>query len=64
MKNTSISEFERTKPVITMKKINTLIKQIEEEQLKTERLYRDRVASLNDILLSLFSLRDSFKKGE
>lgn len=64
MDTTSISEFERNKPVITMKKINSLIKQIEEEQLKTERLYRDRVASLNDILLSLFSLRDSFKKGE
>lgn len=64
MDTTSISEFERNKPVITMKKINTLIKQIEEEQLKTEKLYRDRVASLNNILLSLFSLRDSFKKGE
>jgi hypothetical protein len=64
MENTSISEFERNKPVITMSKIDDLIKRIEHEQIKTENLYRDRIKSLNDILVCLFSLRSSFKKGE
>lgn len=60
----NISEFERTKPVITMKKINDLIKLIMEEKIKTERLYKDRVESLNNIHVLLQDMKDSFKKGE
>lgn len=60
----NISEFERTKPVITMKKINDLIKLIMEEKIKTERLYKDRVESLNNIHGLLQDMKDSFKKGE
>lgn len=60
----NISEFERTKPVITMKKINDLIKLIMEEKIKTERLYKDRVDSLNNIHSLLQDMKDSFKKGE
>lgn len=60
----NISEFERTKPVITMKKINDLIKLIMEEKIKTERLYKDRVDSLNNIHGLLQDMKDSFKKGE
>lgn len=62
--NTSISEFERTKPVVTMQKINDLIKLIEDERVKTEILYKDRVRSLDDISLLLKDMRNSFKKGE
>lgn len=58
------SEFERTKPTITMKKINDLIKLIDEEKVKTEILYRDRVRSLDDINLLLKDMKTSFKKGE
>lgn len=60
----NISEFERNKPVITMKKINDLIKLIMDEKVKTERLYKDRVESLNHIHESLLDMKDSFKKGE
>jgi len=60
----NISEFERTKPVITMKKINDLIKLIMDEKVKTERLYKDRVESLNNIHALLQDMKDSFKKGE
>ena len=61
---TSISEFERTKPVITMKKLNDLLNKIEEERVKTEILYKDRVRSLEEIKILLYSVKDSFKKGE
>lgn len=62
--STNISEFERNKPVITMKKINDLINRIEEERVKTEILYKDRVRSLDEIKTLLYSVKDSFKKGE
>lgn len=62
--NTSISEFERTKPTVTMQKINELIKLIDEERIKTEILYRDRVRSLDDISIMLKDMKNSFKKGE
>ena len=62
--NTSISEFERTKPTVTMQKINELIKLIDEERVKTEILYRDRVRSLDDISILLKDMKNSFKKGE
>jgi hypothetical protein len=60
----NISEFERGKPIITMYKINELIKRIEDEKYKTEKLYKDRVESLNAIHNLLISVKDSFKKGE
>lgn len=58
------SEFERTKPTVTMKKINDLIRLIDEERVKTEILYRDRVRSLDDISILLKDMKTSFKKGE
>lgn len=60
----NISEFERHKPVVTMKKINDLINRIEEERVKTEILYKDRVRSLDEIKNLLYDMKDSFKKGE
>ena len=62
--NTSISELERYKPVVTMKKINDLINRIEEERVKTEILYKDRVRSLEEINSLLLDMKDSFKRGE
>jgi len=58
------NEFERTKPTITMKKINDLINRIEEERVKTEILYKDRIRSLEEINSLLLDMKDSFKKGE
>jgi hypothetical protein len=58
------SEFERTKPSITMRKINELIRLIEEERVKTEMLYRDRTRSIDDISILLKDMKNSFKKGE
>ena len=60
----NVNEFERTKPVVTMQKINDLIKLIEDERVKTEILYKDRVRSLDDINILLKDMRNSFKKGE
>lgn len=60
----NINEFERTKPVVTMQKINDLIKLIDEERVKTEILYRDRVRSLDDISILLKDMKKTFVKGE
>ncbi len=60
----NISEFERTKPVNTFKKIKELKKLIEEEQVKTENLYTNRIATLDTMLKSVHDLMESFKKGE
>jgi D-arabinose 1-dehydrogenase-like Zn-dependent alcohol dehydrogenase len=60
----NINEFERTKPVVTMQKLNELIKLIDEERVKTEILYRDRVRSLDDISILLKDMKKSFVKGE
>lgn len=60
----NISEFERSKPVVTMKKINALIKLINEEREKTELLYSDRVKSLDLIKDLLQDMKNSFQKGE
>ena len=60
----NISEFERGKPVVTMHKINDLIKRIEDEKYKTESLYKDRVRSLDTMYDLLVDIKDSFKKGE
>ena len=60
----NVNEFERTKPVVTMQKINELIKLIDDERVKTEILYRDRVRSLDDISILLKDMKKSFTKGE
>jgi hypothetical protein len=60
----NINEFERTKPVVTMQKLNDLIKLIDEERVKTEILYRDRVRSLDNISILLKETKKSFMKGE
>jgi hypothetical protein len=60
----NVNEFERTKPVVTMKKINDLLRRIEEERIKTEILYRDRVRSLDEIKVTMQDLKSSFIKGE
>jgi hypothetical protein len=60
----NVNEFERTKPIVTMQKINDLIKLIEDERVKTEILYKDRVRSLDDINILLKDMKASFKKGE
>jgi len=60
----NINEFERTKPVVTMQKINELIKLIDDERVKTEILYKDRVRSLDDISVLLKDMKKSFTKGE
>lgn len=60
----NISEFERTKPTITLNKINNLISLINDEREKTENLYKDRVKSLEKINDMLKDLKNSFKKGE
>lgn len=60
----NINEFERSKPVVTMQKINELIKLIDDERVKTEILYKDRVRSLDDISILLKDMKKSFTKGE
>ena len=60
----NVNEYERTKPVVTMQKINDLIKLLEDERVKTEILYKDRVRSLDDISILLKDMKSSFKKGE
>ena len=60
----NVSEFERTKPVITMQKINELINLIDDERVKTEILYKDRVRSLDDISILLKDMKKSFTRGE
>ncbi len=60
----NISEFERNKPVNTFKKIKELKKLIKEEQIKTENLYANRIATLDTMLESVHDLMESFKKGE
>lgn len=58
------SEFERNKPVNTFKKIKELEKLIKEEQIKTENLYANRIATLDTMLKSVHDLMESFKKRE
>jgi hypothetical protein len=64
MNNTSISEFERTKPTETYKKIAQLEKLVKEEQIKTENLYSNRIATLDKMLKHVRDLMETFKKGE
>lgn len=60
----NISEFERAKPINTYKKIKQLQKLIKEEQVKTENLYANRIATLDSMLKAVHDLMDTFKKGE
>ena len=60
----NISEFERTKPTETHKKIKQLEKLIISEQQKTELLYSNRVATLDKMLIAVRDLMETFKKGE
>jgi len=60
----NISEFERSKPINTFRKINELKKLIQEEQIKTENLYSNRIATLDSMLKAVNELMDTFKKGE
>lgn len=47
-----------------MRKINELISLIDQERVKTEILYKDRVRSLDDISIMLKDMKKSFTKGE
>jgi hypothetical protein len=60
----NISEFERSKPTETFKKIKKLEKLIKEEQVKTENLYANRIATLDSMLKAVHELMETFKKGE
>ena len=60
----NISEFERDKPTKTFKKIKELEKLIKEEQVKTENLYANRIATLDSMLKAVHELMETFKKGE
>ena len=52
------SEFERTKPVNTHRKIKELEKLIKEEQVKTENLYANRIATLDTMLKAVHDLME------
>lgn len=58
----SITEFERTKPVITMKKINTIIALIN-QQLSAANS-REEVKFLNSLLDATNDMKNSFINGE
>jgi hypothetical protein len=60
----NISEFERNKPTGTYKRIKELEKLIKEEQIKTENLYSNRIATLDTMLKAVHELMLTFKKGE
>jgi hypothetical protein len=60
----NISEFERTKPTKTLKRIKELEKLIKEEQIKTENLYANRIATLDSMLKAVTELKETFLKGE
>jgi len=60
----NISEFERTKPINTFKMIKQLQKLIKDEQIKTENLYTNRIATLDTMSKAVNDLLETFKKGE
>lgn len=60
----NISEFERNKPLKTLRRIKELEKLVKEEQIKTENLYANRIATLDSMLKAINELKDSFLKGE
>jgi len=58
------SEFERTKPTETYKKIKKLESMINSERVKTENLYANRIAMLDQMEQAVKDLMISFKRGE
>lgn len=58
----NISEFERTKPVETMKALNALIKKVRELVDDSTDINVD--SELFDIWERLKSIKEKFKKGE
>ncbi len=60
----NVSEFERNKPTKTLKRIKELEKLIKEEQIKTENLYANRIATLDSMLKAVAELKETFLKGE
>lgn len=68
MTTTNISEFERTKPTETLKAINQLIKDIEEDALIQRGLIMDEddrtmLANTNKLLGRLREIKNLFLKG-
>ena len=59
---TNPSEFERTKPVETMKKINKLLKRIEELSITANS--REEQNSYSELYEMVVVLKETFKKGE
>jgi len=60
----NVSEFERSKPTKTLKRIKELEKLVKEEQIKTENLYANRIATLDSMLQAITELKETFLKGE
>lgn len=65
---TNISEFERTKPTKTLKAINQLIKDVEEDALIQRGLIMDEddrtmLANTNKLLGRLREIKNLFLKG-
>ena len=58
------SEFERTKPTETYKKIKELQDMIDFERQKTETLYSNRIAMLDKIQESAKILMETFQRGD
>ena len=58
------SEFERTKPTETYKKIKELQDMFNFERLKTETLYSNRIAMLDKIQESAKILMETFQRGD
>jgi hypothetical protein len=60
----SPSEFERTKPTETYKKIKELQDMINFERQKTETLYSNRISMLDKIQESARILMETFQRGD
>ena len=58
----NISEFERTKPKITMKKLNQIISFVEKQTFVSDS--KDQSVFLLELKTQLLDLKKSFKKGE
>ena len=58
----SITEFERTKPRETMKKINEIIYSL--ESLKFIVTTKEQLTHVSSLHKDMLSLKDSFLKGE
>jgi hypothetical protein len=58
----NISEFERTKPIVTMKNINAALNAVVDRMKNAES--RSEQLFLNDLHGFLFDAKESLKKGE